>query len=95
MRVHQNDSIHLQGVGRVKAMPASQLEVGMRLMWNGGSTSDVMRIRDVSPAFLGIVERDTRTGKDYTRRLKKTRLVAGYWPGTPGALICGYNPTGV
>jgi hypothetical protein len=85
MRVTQSDSIHLQSVGRVAAIPAFQLEVGMRLMWNGGSTYDVIRIHDVSPAFLEITERDTRTGKNYIRRLKKTRLVAGYWPKNAGA----------
>lgn len=85
MPVHHHDSMHLQSVGRVAAIPASQLAVGMRLMWNGGSTYDVVSITDVSPAFLEIIECETRTGEEYTRRLKKSRLVAGYWSKSTGA----------
>jgi hypothetical protein len=74
-------SIHLQGVGRVSGILAKDLQVHMRLMWNYGSTFEVIKITDKSAMFLEVIERSTE-GKDYTRRLKKDRVVAGYWPRT-------------
>ena len=69
-------TIHLQGVGRVLAQPASNLEPGDRIMWNYGSVYTVVSVEDVSPKFIAIVERD-KDGKDWgPRRLKKDRLVA-------------------
>lgn len=69
-------TIHLIGVGRVRAVEASELKPGDRLMWNYGSIYTVMSIEDVSPKFLAIIERD-KNGKQWgPRRLRKDRLVA-------------------
>ena len=69
-------TIHLIGVGRVLAVPASELVVGDRLMWNYGSVYTVVSIEDVSPKFLAITERD-KDGKVWpARRFKKDRLLA-------------------
>ena len=69
-------TIHLIGVGKVLAVPASELVVGDRLMWNYGSVYTVVSIEDVSPKFLAIAERD-KDGKVWpARRFKKDRLLA-------------------
>lgn len=67
-------SIHLQGIGRQIAKPAAEIVIGDVLVWNYGCLSTVVAARSVSPKF---VEIDTTCdGKQYTRRLKKDRLVA-------------------
>ncbi len=69
--------VHLQGAGDWPGTPARELEVGDRLMWNGGAVYVVLSVREVSPAFIEITERDERKpdGTVYPRRLKKDRLV--------------------
>lgn len=67
--------VHLQYVGDVPGVEASELSAGDRLMWNFGMVSTVVSVEDASPKFIRIVER-AKDGQDYTRRLKKDRLVA-------------------
>ncbi|MEV8344494.1 hypothetical protein [Streptomyces niveus] len=69
-------TIRLQYVGRVPAVEAQELNVGDTLMWNEGVTNTVTAIVDVSPKFLRITEKSTRTGEEHDRRMMKTRLVA-------------------
>ncbi len=76
----QENAMHLQGIGSVTSIPASQLQVGMRLMWNYGYTYNVLSVREKSAHSLEIVEQSTIDGKEWTRRLKKTRQVAAWWP---------------
>ena len=66
--------IHLQGIGKVKAIPASELEVGMRTVWNFGG---IELIKSLTPSKSGktiqaVVEFE---GKEYNRKLLGTRLV--------------------
>lgn len=72
--------VHLQFVGDVPGVPAAELGLGDRLMWNGGGTSTVAAVRGTSAQFVEIVEewRNTVTGETERtpRRLMKTRLVA-------------------
>lgn len=68
-----NASKHLQGIGRKTAKPAAEIIVGDVLVWNYGCLSTVDAVRAVSPQFVEIVE--TCDSKQYTRRLKKDRLV--------------------
>ena len=72
----EDNTVHLQSVGRVPGILASQLRVGNILMWNFGGTYEIVAIRNKSPQFIEVDERDTadRAAKIYTRRLKKTRL---------------------
>ena len=75
-------TIRLQYVGLVSAIPAEALAVGMFLMWNGGALTRVERIRPApgkNQAFL-IIDELADSGKLYERKLKRERLVCGFWP---------------
>jgi len=75
-------SIHLQGVGRQQAMFAGEVKVGDELMWNGGSTSKVVSVREIGKAYIMIVEEYVNKFKNpgaieqAERKMKKDRLVA-------------------
>jgi hypothetical protein len=76
--------VHLQYVGEMPGTPAGDLAVGDRLMWNGGAIYTVTAIREASPKFIEITERadaGSNAGKEYQRRLKKSRLVVRARPG--------------
>lgn len=68
------DRIRLQGIGWVNAKPASQIEVGDKLMWNYGYVSTVERVEQISPQFMSVKER-TEDGKLYDRKMKVDKLV--------------------
>lgn len=69
--------VHLQYVGEMPGVPAGTLEVGDRLMWNGGAVYVVTSVREASPKFVEIRERSEREPErgEYTRRMRKDRLV--------------------
>ena len=69
--------VHLQFIGDLPGTPSSELAVGDHLMWNGGAIYVITGIREASPKFIEITERNARKpgSQDYTRRLKKDRLV--------------------
>lgn len=70
-------TIHLQGVGRVPAIPARDLKIGMRLSWNYSYRGyRVTYISDLSKEYIEIEEKSVETGVVSKRRLKKDRLVA-------------------
>lgn len=69
-------TIHLQGIGRVPAVPAHKLKIGDQLMYNYGSVYQITKIEDASPKFFRIFEVSAETGEEYNRRVKKDRLVA-------------------
>jgi translation elongation factor P/translation initiation factor 5A len=73
-------TIRLQGIGLVKGIKASELQVGMRLVWNYGSAYDVVSIAPKGQQSLTVVERSIETGKEYTRTMRQNRTVAAYWP---------------
>lgn len=77
-RVNQNhpQAMALQSVGTVKGSPAIEIKPGSRLMWNFGSTSDVIAIVKETKHTITVLERCTETGYTAPRRLNKTRLVA-------------------
>jgi hypothetical protein len=78
-----SNTIHLQGIGRVPAKPASELKVGDILSWNCSPNGYVVvSVRDVSPKFIEIVEKNRSTEEEFTRRLKKDRLVAAVSAGS-------------
>ncbi|MCX4799637.1 hypothetical protein OG497_37920 [Streptomyces sp. NBC_01242] len=69
--------IRLQSVGWAPADEVGNLEVGDRIMWNGGNTSEVTAIEQVSRCFRLISLKSTETGeKETPRRLKNTAIVA-------------------
>lgn len=72
-----SNTIHLQGLGDLPAILASDLRVGMKLSWNYSYCGyEVVSIEEASAKFLKVVERNVKTGQEFTRRLKKDRLVA-------------------
>jgi len=65
----------LQGIGPHVGKPAGELQTGDVVVYNYGYIGRVVAVRDVTPKFVEIVEVD-ESGREYTRRLKKTRIVA-------------------
>lgn len=83
-RRRQAQLVHLQGVGDMPGTPAGELEVGDRLMWNYGTVYTVTAIVQPSPQFIRITERadgGSNAGEEYSRRLKRSRLVVRAKPG--------------
>lgn len=70
------NSIHLIGWGRQRALPAEQVKLGDTLMWNYGHTSEVIGISRRKGSSLIEFTTRNREGNVCTRRLKATRLVA-------------------
>jgi hypothetical protein len=83
-RRREQNLVHLQYVGDMPGTPAGELEVGDRLMWNGGAVYTVTAIEQPSPQFIKITERadgGSNKGEEYTRRLRRSRLVVRARPG--------------
>jgi len=76
----ETPTIHLIGCGDMIGIYSRDVQPGMHLMWNYGSVYEVIEVRDKSAKFIEVVERSTESGTSYTRRLKKDRIVCGYWP---------------
>lgn len=68
-------TVHLQGIGLVRAIPAEQLQVGTRMVWNYGYVSEVVAIEPKGKLSLSVTERSERSGELFTRTFRKTRLV--------------------
>ena len=80
-----NNLVHLQGVGDVPGIKAKELKVGMKIMWNGGGTCEVVNIEfsktgktliATEKYYDGISEKE----ETYERRLKSERYVAAVKP---------------
>lgn len=69
-------TVHLQGIGRVPAVPVEMLAPGQRTAWNySHGEYEVVVVARVSPKFVNLVEREIETGKVFTSRMKIGRLV--------------------
>lgn len=67
--------IWLQNIGLFAAKPAGELQVGDRMVWNGGSYSTVLSIRQKGKSVF--VTEQTQDGKIWPeRRFAASRLVA-------------------
>ncbi len=71
----ETPGLHLQGIGLHIAKPATEIKIGDVLVWNFGHTSEAVGLRDVSPQFLAVDEL-CEGGKVWTRKIKKSRLIA-------------------
>lgn len=72
-----NDTIRIQGVGEMPAIPVHALEKGDRVMWNGGAIDVVERIEYTpSGKSADLTLRREGTGEENRRRVRSTRLVA-------------------
>lgn len=67
--------VHLQGVGKVRAVPAGELKIGSVTMWNYGGTATVETIAPKGALSLSITMR-TDAGLPWTRTFRRDRLVA-------------------
>jgi hypothetical protein len=70
----EKPTVHLQYCGRHTAKPAGDLVVGDVMVWNYGMTSVVVSITPKGAQSLTVVE--SVDGKEYSRVMRKTRLVA-------------------
>ena len=69
--------IRLQYVGMVKAEPAGNIKVGDRLMWNGGSTDEVVAVRFAESGKTMWITEKTDDGRIWPeRKMTTTRGVA-------------------
>lgn len=74
------NSIRLQSIGMVKAIPASELKVGMRVAYNFGYTYDVVSIAPKGKQSISVGLVSTKTGEKFNQTMRLTRNVAGYYP---------------
>ena len=74
---HSHSSlVHLQGAGTFRGTPVSLLREGDVLVWNWGSTTDVVRIEKTRASRTVLLHlRDSRSGATATRRKALTTLV--------------------
>lgn len=70
-----SQTIHLIGIGEVPAVPLSEVHPGDRLMWNFGTTSDVVSVTRKTAATFELVTRYA-DGQEFTQRKRGTTLVA-------------------
>lgn len=70
----QPNAMRLQSIGWVQGTPAGQVKTGDVLMWNFGDTSTVGAILKETDKTI-VAEDIAKSGKIYTRKLLKTRLV--------------------
>jgi hypothetical protein len=66
--------VHLQGLGMVPALPARELRVGDRRLYNYGSAYEIVSI-DVGPKWVVVGSRDPATGQIHTRKHKPDTLI--------------------
>ncbi len=69
------NSIQLQSVGLVNAIPAGQVTIGTTLLWNFGHSSTVKAITKETLKSVWFTTQ-TDNGNIYNRRFLKTRLIA-------------------
>lgn len=70
------DMIHLQGIGKQQAIPANQLKVGMKRLYNFGYTG---LITNIEPCKSGLSLKLTTQGSDgklYTKTIRNDTLIA-------------------
>ena len=69
-------TIHLQGLGDVPAVPASDLEPGMVRQYNYGATATILSVFRVTEKTLSVVEKSTDSGSVNSYRIRATTLVS-------------------
>jgi hypothetical protein len=69
------NSMRLQSIGVVLGTPAKEIKVGDTLMWNFGSTSEVVEIVKETAKTIVVKTKPEDSDKVYERRFNKSRLV--------------------
>lgn len=72
--------IQLQGIGKLAAIPVSEMTVGMRTCWNFGYTYDVVSITPKGSQSVTVELRNTKDGRLWTKTMRLSRLIVAYWP---------------
>lgn len=72
----KTQTIQLQSVGHVPAIPASEMKAGDLRMYNFGSTNVVVKVIDKSALTLTYIVYDAKSNKYYMGDMRKTSLVA-------------------
>lgn len=67
--------MHLQGIGDYPAIPAGELIVGDIITWNYGHRYEITTITPCGNLSIKVTERALKDGQEYTRTMRKTRLV--------------------
>lgn len=69
-------TIRLQGIGLVSAVPATEVQPGDVLVWNHGYKSDVIALEPKGEQSYTLRTRSHHDGKEYARTIRRTRLLA-------------------
>lgn len=83
-----SETIHLTGLGLVPAKRAADLRVGDVTLWNYGYRYTILDVWQKSPAFVGVISRCEKSGKEYEQRFRNSRLV-GVDPTAENCYVCG------
>lgn len=70
------NKLHLQGIGKVDAVPAKELKVGQVTVWNFGYTSKIMNIELSKTGKTLILHLLGQSGKVLPRKVGAERLIA-------------------
>ena len=68
-------TIHLQGIGEVKAKPAKELKIGDKTFWNCDQIEVICNISNETQHSRVYTIISEKSGLFHTRRLRNTRLV--------------------
>jgi hypothetical protein len=75
--------VHLQGIGKTPAILARELRPGYVISWNYQPDSYVVKSIEVaSPQYLRVSTEHIASGREYTQKLSRDRLVAARKPDT-------------
>ena len=72
----QKQTVHLQGVGQVKARPVGELEIGDRIAKNYGWVYEVVQVVKETPKTRTLALKSERSGQVFEQRLGKATLAA-------------------
>lgn len=68
--------VHLQGIGRVPAIEAEDLQPGMVMVWNFGWRYKIVTVDLRGDSQIKVWAKSLKNGEMYTRILNKSTLVA-------------------
>ena len=68
-------TIHLQGIGKVAALPAQDLKIGHVVLWNYGGASKITKIEPVGKSSIRFTFEQLEDGLVYERTKRATTLL--------------------
>ncbi len=76
LREIKSSTTWIQGVGAHYGKPAGELQKDDVIVWNFGTTTQVLKIMKETKTLVEVYLFEPQTWKSYKRRLKKNRIVA-------------------